>query len=328
MEQSFKWQKLLYLSCILFLLHVLAGCSFVLPITEVRPLEERVIGGKGKDKVLLVDISGMISGKKRLRAFGFKEKPSLISRVKEELEKAEEDGTIKAIVLRINSHGGTVTASDIIHHEIKEYKKRTKAIVVTQMLDVATSGGYYIATATDRIVAHPTTVTGSIGVVAFKLNAQGLMEKIGLADETVKSGDKKDIGSPLRAMTPEEREILKGIINNMYERFLEVVVEGRKEIDRERLKDIADGRIYSAKQALDLKLIDKIGYLDDAIELAKEEAGIKDAKIITYARPSDYRSNIYSSSDFQLPSTINLINIDADTFMERFNTRFMYMWMP
>ncbi|MFQ5586656.1 MAG: signal peptide peptidase SppA [Thermodesulfobacteriota bacterium] len=328
MKQHGKKLKPYRLLFMVFLPLLFAGCSFVLPISGVRPLVEKTVGGKGRDKVLLIDISGMISGKKRTTAMGLGERPSLVEQVKEELEKAEKDRAVRAVVLRINSHGGTVTASDIIHHEIKEYKERTKVVVVAEMLDVAASGGYYIATAADRIVAHPTTVTGSIGVVAFKLNAQGLMEKVGLEDETIKSGDKKDIGSPLRAVTPEERDILQGVIDSMYERFLDVVVEGREEIEREKLREIADGRIYTARQALDLKLIDEIGYLDDAIDAAKREAGIEEARVVTYGRPSDYKGSIYSLSDLQLPSMANLIGVDGETLLERFNMRFMYRWMP
>jgi protease-4 len=195
------------------------------------------------------------------------------------------------------------------------------------MLDVAASGGYYIATAADTIIAHPTTVTGSIGVVLFKLNVEGLMEKVGLEEEAIKSGDMKDIGSPFRGMTSEEREILQGVIDTMYERFLDVVADGRK-IERRKLREIADGRIYTARQALDLNLIDEIGYLDDAIEEAKKAAGLEEARVVTYGRPSDYRGSIYSLSDLNLSVMSNLIGIDGEELMERLSMSFMYRWMP
>ena len=324
----FTWRVTYVAVTLLFSMIVLEGCSFVLPLGKADSLVETTVGGEGGDKVLLIDISGMISGRKRSAALGLMERPSLVDRVKEELEKAEKDKAVKAVVLRINSHGGTVTASDIIHHEVLQFKERTGTVIVAEMLDVAASGGYYIAAASDTIIAHPTTVTGSIGVAAFKLNAQGLMEKVGLEDETIISGDKKDIGSPLRALTPEEREILQSIIDDMYERFLNVVAEGRKEIGREKLREIADGRVYSARQALDLKLIDTIGYLDDAIEAAKKEAGIEKARVVTYGRSSDYKGSIYSLSRVGLPPTINLIGLDGAALVERFGMRFMYRWMP
>jgi protease IV len=312
---------------VILLLLFSTGCSFVIPISGVRPLAEKTVGGEGRDKILLIDISGMISGKKRSAALGLTERPSLVEQVKEALDKAEKDGAVKAVILRINSHGGTVTASDIIHHEIKGYKERTGAVVIAEMLDVAASGGYYIATAADTIIAHPTTVTGSIGVVLFKLNVEGLMEKVGLEEEAIKSGDMKDIGSPFRGMTSEEREILQGVIDTMYERFLDVVADGRK-IERRKLREIADGRIYTARQALDLNLIDEIGYLDDAIEEAKKAAGLEEARVVTYGRPSDYRGSIYSLSDLNLSVMSNLIGIDGEELMERLSMSFMYRWMP
>jgi len=328
-KSSFIMLRVTYVAVsLLFCVVLLEGCSFVLPLGKATSLVETSVGGTGRDKVLLVDVSGMISGKKRSRALGLMERPSLVERVKEELEKAEEDNAVKAVVLRINSHGGTVTASDIIHHEVEQFKERTGKVIIAEMLDVAASGGYYIAAAADTIIAHPTTVTGSIGVAAFKFNARGLMEKVGVEDETILSGDKKDIGSPMRALTPEEREILQSIIDDLYERFLDVVAEGRKEIGREKLREIADGRVYSARQALDLKLIDEIGYLDDAIEAAKSEAGLEKARVVTYGRPSDYKGSIYSLAGVGLPSTINLIGLDGEALVERFGMRIMYRWMP
>ncbi|MCP3677576.1 MAG: signal peptide peptidase SppA [Deltaproteobacteria bacterium] len=312
---------------VILLLLFSTGCSFVIPISGVRPLAEKTVGGEGRDKILLIDISGMISGKKRSAALGLAKRPSLVEQVKEALDKAEKDGAVKAVILRINSHGGTVMASDIIHHEIEGYKERTGAVIIAEMLDVAASGGYYIAAAADTIIAHPTTVTGSIGVVLFKLNAEGLMEKLGLEEESIKSGDMKDIGSPFRGMTSEEREILQGVIDTMYERFLDVVADGRK-IEKRKVREIADGRIYTARQALDLKLIDEIGYLDDAIETAKKAAGLEAARVVTYGRPSDYRGSIYSLSDLNLSVMSNLIGIDGEELMERLSMSFMYRWMP
>ena len=310
---------------ILIISFYIEGCVSV-NIPRVGPLAEHVIGGKGADKILIMDISGVILDKEEENLIGLKAMPRLTARIREELDKASEDKGVKAVVLRINSPGGTVTTCDIINHELKNFKKKTGKIIVAEFMDIAASGGYYIAAASDKIVAHPTNITGSIGVVAYRINASGLLEKIGISNETIKSGDKKDIGSPLRPMTSEEREILQGIIDSLYNRFLDAVAEGRKEITREELKKIADGRVYTAEQALKIKLIDHIGYLDDAIEVAKSVAGIKDATIITYARPSSYKSNIYAAWD--MPNTLNLVNIDAGSFIGFPGIRFMYLWMP
>ena len=309
---------------ILLISFYIEGCVSV-NIPGPGPLTEHVVGGKGADKILIIDISGIILDKEEENFMGLKTTPRLTARIREELDKASEDNSVKAVILRINTPGGTVTTCDIINHELKNFKKKTGKIIVSEFMDIAASGGYYIAAASDKIVAHPTNITGSIGVVAYNINASGLLEKIGISNETIKSGDKKDIGSPLRPITSEEREILQGIIDSLYKRFLDVVSEGRKEIAREELKRIADGRVYTAEQALKIKLIDHIGYLDDAIEIAKGMAGIKDATIITYAMPSSYKSNIYAAQN--MPNTLNLVNIDAGSFIGLPGMRFMYLWM-
>jgi protease-4 len=303
------------------------GC-ISLPVPSVRPLTERFLGGEGKDKILVIDISGIIYDKEKGDILGLRKEPRITARIKEELDRAAKDKRVKAIILRINSPGGDVTTCDIIRHELERFKEKRDIPIVAQLMGVAASGGYYIASSADRLVAHPTTVTGGIGVVAYKLNASGLMEKIGISNETIKSGEKKDIGSPLRPMTDEEREILQGIIDKMFVRFMEVIKEARPGIEGEAMGEIADGRVFTATRALELKLIDRTGYMDDAIELAKEEAGIEEARIVTYARPSSYRANIYSRSDNNGPTSINLFNIDDKGISRFFNLSFMYLWMP
>lgn len=311
----------------------LGGCVFV-TLPGVKPLTEKVIGGEGREKVLLVDISGIIRDKAEKEVVGIKIEPNLTARVREELDKAAEDDRVRAVVLRINSPGGAVTTSDIIVHEIREFKKKRNVPVVAELMDLATSGGYYVATAADEIIAHPTTVTGSIGVVAYSVDASGLLSKIGVAGTAIKSGDKKDMGSPLRSMTPEEREIIQGIIDSMYERFLDTIMVAREgRITRGELREAADGRVMDAQEALRLKLIDRIGYMDEAVEAAKELAGLEEATVVTYAPPTEYRNNVYSTSTATaraglFPSTVNLVNIDAGPLSERYGMSFMYLWMP
>jgi len=170
------------LALLLLALVVLAGCSVVsVDLTPpVRPLKESTLEGKGRDKVLLLELAGVLAEEP---IFTLESRPAvaLLARVREELEKAAEDDQVKALVLRINSPGGTVTASDILYHEIKRFKDRRKVPVVASILDVGASGGYYVALAADRIVAHPTTVTGSIGVLMLTVNSSGLLEKIGVS---------------------------------------------------------------------------------------------------------------------------------------------------
>lgn len=293
----------------------LFSCATVSIFERTRPLKEKVLSGEGRDKILLMDVSGIISSKEK--SSPFQEKTSIVSRVREELKKASADKRVKGIVLRVNSPGGTVTASDIIYREIKQFKKKRKIPIVACMMDVTTSGAYYVALSADAIIAHPTSVTGSIGVIALKFNVKGLLEKIGVEDETIKSADKKDLWSPFRGSTEEERRIIQGIMDNFHEKFIKVIAEGRKELNIEEIRRLADGRIYTAEQAFDLKLIDKVGYLDHAIEIVKKETGITKAKVISYHRPSSYKNNIYS-----------MFNVDLGTLTENVGLTFMYLWVP
>lgn len=294
-----------------------------------KELEESTVQGEGKNKILLIDISGTISDEDEKKLGGFQRIPSLSSRVKEELKKADKDPLIKAVILRINSPGGTVTASDIIYHEIKEFRKKKNIPVIASMMDLATSGGYYVALASDKIIAHPTTVTGSIGVLAFRFNAKQLMNKIGIQNETIISGDKKTLLYPFEPLTPEDRAILQSVTDNLHRTFKNVVVDARSELNAEQVDELADGRVYDAKQALEHKLIDAIGYLDDAVEMAKKEAKIDRARVIMYHRPFGYKNNIYSQGNFTpSTSTFNLINLDMGSIMEKMGVQFMYIWLP
>jgi len=302
------------------------GCASFNLGPSIKPLKEKALMGKGSDKVLLLDIQG-ISRNQDKRAFtGFPIKKGMVETVREILMKAEEDDKIKALLLRINSPGGTVTSSDIIYHEIMSYKKRKKIKVYVSIVDVAAYGGYHIAMSGDTLMAHPTSLTGSIGVIAVKVNVSGLMKKIGVGWEVVKSGDKKDFLSPLRALTAEEKVLFQQTIDNFHNRFVATIEKNRPDLDLKTVRKLADGRIYNSDQALEAKLIDAIGYLDDTVKLIGKELGIKDPKVITYHRPGEYKSNLYSS----LPNSpnINLLNIDLGLNLNRTSPHFMYLWMP
>src|SRR6266542_2771434 len=197
-----------HIAAILSATLALAGCTLVSIDLQQRfhPLVEETVEGSGTAKVLLLDLSGVLS--EETVSFSIGAPPPrvpLLARVQEELRKAEEDSRIKALIVRINSPGGTITASDILYREIHEFKVRRKIPVIAAIMDVGASGGYYAALAAATIFAHPTTVTGSIGVVMLTVNAQGLMEKIGVAPLAIKSGAMKDAGSPFRALNPEDR---------------------------------------------------------------------------------------------------------------------------
>jgi len=317
----------LHLTPYVVLIFILSGCFFNVQLwPKVEPLQEKELGGTGKSKILLMDLSGVISEEEK--GTSFVPEPNMVAQLKEELKKAEQDPEVKAVVLRIDSPGGTVTASDILYHELEAFKQRTGKRVVACIMSLGASGGYYVAVASDKIVAHPTTVTGSIGVIMLTVNVQGLLEKIGVTGAPIKSGEFKDMGSPLRPMTDEEKKLFQSIINQMYDRFVSVVVDGRKNMTADQVRKAADGRVYTAKQALDLGLVDQIGYLEDAIGLAKSEAGLSEARVVTYVRPGSYQDNIYSQIPRGGAPTVNLVNLDLRDLVQPGVPRFMYLWAP
>jgi len=304
---------------------LMPGCTFNFPLFPgPGPLQETQVGGTGNAKVLLVEISGVISSQD---GDGFIPSPSLIASVKEQLTRATHDENVKAVVLRINTPGGTVTASDIIHHELKMFKASRKIPIIASIMDVGASGGYYIAAAADTVLAHPSSVTGSIGVIMLTVNARGLLEKVGLEATAVTSGPRKDMGSPFRTMTTEERTIFQGLIDSFYQRFLSVVQDGRPHLQMDQIKKLADGRIYTGDQAKASGLVDEIGYLEDAVELAKKKAGLTEARVVTYKRPGEYSNNVYSK--LVAPSPLaSLGHLDLMSFIRGGTPQFMYLWMP
>jgi protease IV len=199
----------------------------------------------------------------------------------EQLEEFDGDDTIRAVVLRIDSPGGGVAPSQEIYDALMNFKKKKK--VVVSMGSVAASGGYLIACAADRIVANPGTLTGSISAVMYFANAEQLLKKIGLKSSVIKSGKYKDIGSPVRDMTADERVLLQTLVDDIYEQFLKVIVDNRK-ISEEDLKKIADGRVFTGRQALKLGLVDALGNREYAVRLAGKLSGIKGKPDVVYPR--------------------------------------------
>jgi protease IV len=296
-----------------------SGCTFIkVSLTEeVRPLTEQVIGGSGRDKILLLDISGFISTRDNDVLPGGGQEPGLLARVREELDRAREDRRVKAVVLRINSPGGGVTASDTLYHELRKFKNETGVKVLAHIMDVGTSGAYYAALAADRITAQPTSVTGSIGVIMYRLDATGLMQKVGLQSVEISSGDRKGMGSPFRPLSPGEKALFQNLIDGLQGRFVNIVAEARR-LPPEKVRQLADGRIYTSREAEEAGLIDGVGYLDDAIEQAVKMANLPHASVVTYFRPGGYRANPYS---------LNLINLDLGALAEP-GARFLYVWWP
>jgi protease IV len=301
------------------------GCVTVNLLEPPGPVQEVQLSGSGDGKVLLLDLSGVISSQDK---DGFIPQPNLLATFKEELTKASKDEKIKAVVVRINSPGGTVNASDILYHELKTFKANKKIPVIVSMMDVAASGGYYLAMASDAILVHPSTVTGSIGVIMLTVNAKGLLEKVGVEASAITSGPRKDMGSPFRTMTADEKAIFQGVIDSFYQRFLTVVQEGRPHLSADQIKKLADGRIYSGDQAKAAGLVDEVGYLDDAIELAKKNAALTEARIVTYRRHGEYQNNIYSRLFGTSSGLSSLASLDLLSIVRGGSPQFMYLWMP
>jgi len=197
----------------------------------------------------------------------------------EQLKRFREDDDIRAIVIRVDSPGGVVGPSQEIYREIVRTKATKK--VIASMGAVAASGGYYVIAGTDGIVANPGTITGSIGVIMEYTNFQELFNKIGLSPVVIKSGQFKDTGSPARAMTPEEEQILKAFVDRLHQQFVSAIAEGRQ-LDLAKVQDLADGRIYTGQDAKDLGLVDRIGNLEDAVEWAGRLAGIEGKIVAVY----------------------------------------------
>lgn len=296
----------------------ISGCTFKMFLgPEIAPFEESPVSGKGRDKVLLLDLSGIILSGDRGTPLSDTRKPGILAKMHEALERAAKDKDVKAVVLRINSPGGGVTASDTLYHELRRFRESSGKPVVAHIMDVGASGAYYAALSADAITAQPTSVTGSIGVIMYRVDATALMEKVGVRAEEIASGERKGLGSPFKRLTDEERKLFQGIIDGMYRRFTDLVAQ-RRGLAPEAVRKASDGRVMTSDEAKALGLIDGIGYLEDAVELAKKKAGIVEASVVMYHRPGEYRNNIYS---------LSLVNIDLGELSEP-GAKLMYLWWP
>jgi protease-4 len=284
------------------------------------------------DKIALIDVEGLIVNARTGGLLSSGDNP--VSLFRERLDAAAMDDRVKAVVLRINSPGGGVTASDIMYRDLVNFRQETHKPVVACMMDLAASGGYYLAMGCDRVYAHPSTVTGSIGVIMSLYNAHGLMKMVGVTSEPIKSGPNKDIGNPARPMTPEEHAILQGMVNCFYDQFVEVVAKARKEhLPPERVRELADGRVYTGVEAKKLGLVDEVGYLEDALKCALDMACLKDASVVAYDNGNcGYRGSIYAKGP-NIPKEINVrVNVPGLNSLTGLagygGNGFWYVWEP
>lgn len=296
---------------------------------------------KTKDKILLLDITGPITMRGAPGLLRLGTGSGTLVTLKDQLLAAEDQAEhLVACILNIDTPGGGVTASDLLHHELTRFQKRMTEKrgesfpLIAHMGGIATSGGVYAAMAADEIHAYPTTTTGSIGVIAMWPGVSKLSETVGFEMRVFKSGDKKDAGSPWRDLTEEERGLMQGIIDNLYARFLDIILESREDkgLTEAALRELADGRVFKAQEALDAKLIDGIAYPDELFELVKERIG-GDADLVSFEYPGAYRGNIYAQSTAagnptQLQTDLPLPGLSSASASGPSQERFHYLWVP
>jgi protease-4 len=306
-------------------LPLLGGCVSLQLFGGVpEPLVETVIQGERGPKILMLQIDGPISMSPPSSGLLGERGDSPTSRVREVLERARRDPEVRALLLRIDTPGGTASATDVVHGEILRFKRERRVPVVAHMVGTATSGGYYVAMAADHVVAHPTTITGSIGVIWTGLDFSGLMDKLGIENQTLTTGRYKDTGTPLRSMRPDERAHLQGVLDELQARFEAVVLAGRPGLDAARVSQLADGRIFTADQASRNGLVDEVADLDRAVEVTRERAGLSQARVVTYHRPDEYENNFYTAG--QAAPTLRLPLPASLEWLSR--PGFYYLWVP
>lgn len=311
-------------------LATLVGCGapslLVTPVSRRDGLEEiQVQRGGGFAKIAIVPVDGIILN---ARTPGLiQENDNKLSIISQQLERAASDAQVKAVVLRINSPGGTVTGSDILYQQVVRFREKTGKPVVASIQEVGASGGYYAALACDEIVACPTSVVGSIGVIFNTMNIEGTLGKLGVKTDAIKSARNKDIGSPLRSMTPEERAILQETVDEYFLRFKSLAVTTRKLADPKTIEVATDGRVFSGEKARQLGLIDEVGLLEDAVDRARQLARATRAKAVMYRKPFGPGGSVYAETSVPLPQS-GALHLPLPETGLSLPGGFYYLWKP
>ncbi|MEM9420511.1 MAG: signal peptide peptidase SppA [Planctomycetota bacterium] len=321
-------------------LFVLSGCgpaTFVVGVAPggqtltTTPIERD--GQLGSKHILIIDVTGMIANADQGGLLSAGDNP--VARLTEGLRLAANDDKIAAVIIRLNTPGGTVTASDMMYREVQRFKKNTGKPVVAVMMDLATSGGYYLACASDHIIAYPSTVTGSIGVIFQTVSVKPALSRIGVEAEALVSGPNKAAGSPLETLEEGQREILQGLVDRFYADFVAIVRENRTTIAPDTWDSVTDGRVFTGHRAYELGLVDQLGDIRDGIAKAKQLAELKFADVFVAHRPLDYVSGPYSKAPntpaSDASTQINLLQINLDESLSSVHANdsgMYYLWVP
>lgn len=307
----------------------LVGCGapslLITPVSRRDGLEEIQVQRGNAQKIAIVPIDGLIMNAKTPGLI--QEGDNKLSIISQQLERAERDSRVKAVVLRINSPGGTVTGSDNLYQLIKRFKEKSDKPVVASIQEVGASGGYYAALAADRIVACPTSVVGSIGVIFNTMSFEGTLGKLGIRSDAIKSGKNKDIASPLRNMTQEERALLQETVDEYFARFKTLAVETRQLKDTQAIETATDGRVFSGEKARQLGLIDEVGILEDAIQLARELGNADNARAVMYRKPFGPGGSVYAETSAPTPQA-NTLQLPLPQTELNLPGGFYYLWQP
>ncbi|MED4584072.1 signal peptide peptidase SppA [Brevibacillus choshinensis] len=317
-----KWIALLIVLVVFFaglFVELITGTYDELADNPGFSWDENVVSGSGSGKIVQLFVTGVISGEQNTTGI-----PSMSQLLAEQLRRVEEDTTVKALVLRIDSPGGEVVATDELHTRLSRLKQLRHIPIVISMGSTAASGGYYLATTGDAIFANPNTLTGSLGVIFNLFNYSDAANKLGVHQFAIKSGRFKDIGSPSRPLTDPERQIFQTLVNESYNKFVDVIVKGRN-LSRQRVLEIADGRVYSGEQAKRLGLIDQFGDLDDATRYALSLSGVSEALVVRYTDQISLSKLLFSMKQYwSNPDPLGLSRV-----LERQSSpKLLYQFMP
>jgi protease IV len=321
------------------LLSTLAACNPRVQVDIGRGEERKLVAttiladeNPGSAKVAIIDVRGMLADAQRPDLFGQGINP--VDRFVTLLSIAEKDENVRALILRITSPGGTVTASDIMYRELRRFQDTTHKPVVASLGEVAASGGYYLAVGTDRIVAEPTSITGSVGVIMPTINVSAGLNSIGIRSRSVKSGANKDLANPLEPIREDQYAVLQGLVDEYFARFKTLVLERRPNIKPENIDKCTDGRVFSGAQAAALGLVDETGGMREAFAAAKKLAGLTSASLVKYADEDHPARSAYSLNPAPAAAQQSGINVHLDlagpigavSGME--TSGIYYLWIP